>query len=158
MPDRRGEITVGSAAGAALFQAPSPISPRRACLLEQLHARLAAFEWRAIESAADLDMRAGDLRPQCMHRALYAFRIRLRDRTRIDRRARLGGDDIGARAARDHADGQRDAVGGILQIVDGEDLARQLADGADPLPGSRPACADTPRAIISNWPTPLRRS
>ena len=25
-----------------------------------------------------------------------------------------------------------------------------------PLPGSRPACAETPRAIISNWPTPLR--
>ncbi len=25
-----------------------------------------------------------------------------------------------------------------------------------PFPGSRPACAETPRAIISNWPTPLR--
>ena len=118
--ERAGEIAVRAAAGAALFQRHADLRRNAPGLLEQHHHRRCAFERRAIESAFHFDLRARCERRQRTHRALHAIRIRARDGARIDRRARLGRNDVRARAARDHANGQRDAVGGILQIVDRE--------------------------------------
>ena len=58
--------------------------------------------------------------------------------------------------ALDDADVQGRPQLGSASAVDGEDLVRQLDDGAAPFSGSTPAWADRPSIVSVNWPTPLR--
>ena len=77
-------------------------------------------------------------------------------RTSIDGR-RLLGEHVGTRPAGDEADVDRDAAWQVLQRLDGQDLPRQLADGADALARDRrPRAPRSPRVTTSNSPHPLR--
>ena len=138
---RGGEVAVGAAAGTALLQGDASLDSDAPRHLEQLDDGRGAFERRPLEAAGDFDRRAGNVRLHGLEGRRDTVRIRARIGARVDDRARFVGYHVGAGPALDHANGHGHAVGGILQVVDGRDLASQLTHRAHSLawiePGMR---------------------
>ena len=158
-PERGGEVSVRAAAGAAFGQLLPQFARRRPA-----PARTDARPPQNVRAAADRIRRSrsrrdrGSYGAQRRERGFDALGVSaaVATRTSIDR-ARLVGDHVGSRAARDTADVDDDAARRILQRVDADDLLRQLVNRARALlridPGMRRDAADD-RARSS--PTPLR--
>src|SRR5688572_5951747 len=112
--ERRREVAIGSAAGAALFELHAELRRHTARHLEQFDHAGAPFKRRALEPARNFDPCAADTRLDGLQNPGDPLRIRSGVGAGVDDGARLVGNDVRPRAAPDDADGDRDAACRIL--------------------------------------------
>jgi len=130
--DGRSEIAVAPTPSAGLGEREADLAREPLGQLGQADGAGASLHRRSVDAAADAEAGSRELRLQVVDGANDPLRLRGPRKADVDFGTGVRRDDIGPRAAVDHADIDGGPGGRVAQRLEGQHLLRQLLDRTDP--------------------------